>query len=287
MNEFIEVRFTRKGAPLAVKRQVPGGIEFDEPDPIERSVGIGFASRTEATRLRMASIGRSQGWEPGQFKLTVSVEDGAIRLRGVNRHALPEGLYRMRLQVEEARMIGGPVVADLPHDGHTAVEVRLAMDERRLEADLGACDAAIRAVLDASMTDGQPGSDWLENRTRRPTRQACLLNLLASLRVRPSRAAPLISQVLETFFVGNDRVYAKVDRQLHDRLMSLVLDPSKPFYAEGKPKAAIHGRLLSSLPEPPDVRARFTDLMSFRGEARPALQVVVAVRPADVAYTYE
>ena len=78
MDEFIEVRFQRNGKRLRVKRQVPGGIEFDEPDPLERTVGIGFDARSDATRERMNSIRRVQGWEPGQFKLKVSSEDGSL-----------------------------------------------------------------------------------------------------------------------------------------------------------------------------------------------------------------
>lgn len=38
MNEFIEVTFRRGNKRLRVKRQVPGGIEFEEADPIERTV---------------------------------------------------------------------------------------------------------------------------------------------------------------------------------------------------------------------------------------------------------
>ena len=69
MNEFIEVRFQKNGRRLRVKRQLPGGIEFDENDAIERTVGIGFMARSDVTRERMRSIARVQGWDPGQFKL--------------------------------------------------------------------------------------------------------------------------------------------------------------------------------------------------------------------------
>jgi hypothetical protein len=39
MNEAIEVHFNRNGKRLRVRHQLPGGIEFDEPDPLERTVG--------------------------------------------------------------------------------------------------------------------------------------------------------------------------------------------------------------------------------------------------------
>ena len=83
MNEYIEVRFRRKGKAFPLKRQLIGGVEFDESDPIERTVGITFDAGSAATRERMNSIRRVQGWDPGSFKLDVAVEDGALILRGV------------------------------------------------------------------------------------------------------------------------------------------------------------------------------------------------------------
>jgi hypothetical protein len=286
MDEYIEIRFQKKGKRLRVKRQVPGGIEFDEPDPLERTVGIGFDARSAATRERMNSIRRIQGWEPGVFKLKVSVEDGSIILRGVNEHALPEGVYKIRLQVEEAKTLGGFQTADVDHDGHAVLDVAVEMDNRSVAVDLDDCDQEIRDVLGRSTVDGVAAIEWLEDTDRRPTRQACLLNLLASLRTRPASGAPLLRLVHDVFVVGNDRVYAKVDRSLLDTIQALVLHPTMPFYAEGQPNAPIHGRLLSALPEPLDVRARFKDLFSFRGEGKPSLQVVIAVPPPELPHTY-
>lgn len=286
MDEFIEVRFQRNGKRLRVKRQVPGGIEFDEPDPLERTVGIGFDARSDATRERMNSIRRVQGWEPGQFKLKVSSEDGSLILRGVNEHALPEGLYKVRLQIEEAKTLGGAQTADVDHDGHAVVDIAVAMDDRIVDVDLDDCDQDIRDVLDRSTVDDVAAIEWLEDPGRRPTRQACLLNLLASLRTRPASGVPLVKLVHDVFVVGNDRAYAKVDRSLLDRIQALALDPKMPFFAEGKPNAPIHGRLLSALPESLDVKARFTELLSFRGEGKPSLQVVIAIPPPELPHTY-
>ena len=72
MDEFIEVSFrqpTSTGGtrPLRIKRQVPGGIEFDERDPIERTVGVQLVARGEATRQRMKRIAQVKGWQPGEF----------------------------------------------------------------------------------------------------------------------------------------------------------------------------------------------------------------------------
>ena len=285
MNELIEVRFRKSGRRLRVKRQRPGGIEFDEPDPLERTVGIEFSPRDEITRLRMDSIRRIQGWEPGQFRLKLSVEDGSIVLRGVNEHALAEGRYRMRIQVEEAKT-RRMQLATVDHDGKAAVTFDIEMDERTVNVDLSGADAGILSVLEQSRVDGAPGLDWVADPARRPTRQACLLNLLASLRTRPRNAEPLLALVRRIFFVANDRLYAQVDRRLVDVLQALADHPERLFFAEGTPHAAIHGRLLTAIPEAPDVRARFKDLLSFRAEGRPSMQAVVAVPPADLPHTY-
>jgi hypothetical protein len=235
--------------------------------------------------MRMDSIRRIQGWDPGAFKLKMTVEDGSILLRGVNEHALPEGRYRIRVQLEEANSPRAET-AVLDHDGRATVAIDLTMDDRSVDVDLAGADAGILDLLERSRVDGTDAVDWLEDTNRRPTRQACLLNLLASMRTRPKVGAPLLPLVDHVFLVANDRIYAKVDRLLLDTLQSLADDPDRPFYAEGRPHAAIHGRLLTELPEPPDVRSRFTDLTSFRAEGKPSMQVVVAVPPPDIPHTY-
>lgn len=286
MNEFIEVRFRKNAQRLRVKRQVPGGIEFDERDPLERTVGFQFHGRSEVTRQRMRNIARIQGWAPGEFRLNVSVQDGSIVLRGVNPHGLPAGAYDVRVEVEEAKTTQDDRKADVDQDGHDVLTVDVTMDDRSVDVDLEDRDARIGNVLDRSTVDGAAAVAWLESAQPRPTRQACLLNLLASLRIRPSLSAPLIDLVHDVYEVRNDRVYAKVDRQFLATLQALALDPAKPFYEEGSPQAAIHQRLLTELPEPPDVKARFGGLRSFRGEGRPSMQTIIAVAPADLPHTY-
>jgi hypothetical protein len=286
MNEFIEIRFRRKGKPFPLKRQLTGGIEFDEPDPLERTVGVTFDAASPSTRERMNSIRRIQGWDPGQFKLNVAVEDGALVLRGINEHALPEGLYKLKVEIEEARTPRKFSVAEVEHDRHAVVNIDVQLDERGVKVDLEDCDSDIRQLLDRSVIDDVAAVDWLEDASHRPTRQACLLNLLASLRTRPTTRSPLVQLVHDVYYVGNDRMYAKVDRALVDNLQALANDSSKPFYAEGTPHAPVHGRLLSGLPETPDVKARFTTLASFRGEGRPSMQAVVAIPPPDLPHTY-
>jgi hypothetical protein len=285
MNEFIEVQFKKNDKRLRIRRQLPGGIEFEEADPLERTVGIEFTPRNDITRFRLDSVRRIQGWQPGEFKLNLSVENGSILLRGVNEHALPEGRYGLRMQIEEAR---SPQLqtAVVDHDKSALVQINVQMDDRTVAVDLTKADEDILAVLDRSSVSGMPAVDWLVDTSRRATRQACLLNLMASLRTRPTKAAPLIRLVHDVFMVANDRIFAKVDRKLLDTLQTLANDPKRPFYAEGAPHASIHGRLLTDMPEPPENKARFKGLLSFRAEGAPSMQVVIAVPPADSPHTY-
>jgi hypothetical protein len=286
MDEFIKIQFHKRGKRLPIKRRLPGGIEFDEPDPIERTVGISFDAGSDATRERMNSIRRLQGWEPGVFRLRMAVEDGQLVLRGVNEHALPAGIYKLRVQIEEAKTPGGAKTARVDPDSSDTVRVDVELDERDVEVDVSECDPVIQRVLESSRVDGVPMTDWIADSNRRPTRQACVLNVLASLRARPSLSAPLCESIHSVFFVSNDRFYAKVDRALMDRLQSLVKDPKKPFYAEGPPHASIHGQLLEKLPEPPDIKSQFKQLFSFRGEGSPSVQIVIAAPPPDLPHTY-
>lgn len=284
MNEYIDVEFrTPAGKRLRIARQVTGGIELDEPDPIERTVGIQLTPRGEATRQRMRRIAQVKGWDLGQFKLDVAVEDGNLVLRGVDADSLPEGLYALRLEIEEATT-GPKVNLEIKQDGHAPAKVTVTLDARDVAVDLSGADPAIQGVLEASTIDNVSAADWL-HADKRPTRKACLLNLLASLRVRPGKTAALLPHVHHAFKVFNDRAFMRVDRALLPTIEALVKDPKKPFYAEGEPTAPIHKKLLEAIP--PAEQARFTNgLLSFRGEGRPSLQMVIAVPPVDLPYTY-
>lgn len=288
MNEYIDISLLRNGRRIAVKRQVPGGIELDEREPIARRVDIGFKAADEITAYRMGRVRQVRGWENGLFKLKVTVEDGSIVLRGDDRFSLPEGQYLLTLNIDEARTRPVKRRVSVPHDGFGRSEIVVELDDRALTPKLEPCDAEVARILAASRIDGEAAVSFVGNETHRPERRACLLNVLASLRVRPSSRAHLASLVRDVFAVKRDRIYAKVDRAMFDTVMRLVLDPKKPFYSEGRPTADIHQHLLDCLPEPPARRALFPreKLVSFRGEGKPALQMVIVEPPAGCDYTY-
>lgn len=283
MNEYIKVVFRKpNGKLLRIKRQTANGIEFDEPDPIERTIGFQLRHRGAATRERMRRISQVKGWGLSEFRLQVSVEDGAIVLRGDDPDSLPEGLYALRVEVEDVHVRQPTTSIEIVQDGHDTLDVTVFEDVRDVAVDLEGCDPEIERVLDASTLDGRDALDWLASSDRRPTRRACLLNLLSSIRSRPTLSDVLIDQVHNVFMVSNDRAYMKVDRRFLGRVEALAKDPKKPFYREGEPRARIHGRLLDAIPE----KDLFKDLLSFRGEGRPSLQMVIAVPPIGLSHTY-
>ena len=206
MNEYIDITFRKpNGQRLRVKRQVTGGIEFDEPDPIERTIGFQFQGRGAATEFRMRRVAQVKGWDPGQFKLVPTVEDGNIVLRGIDPDALPEGSYLLQLEIEEARVVQPTKIVDVHHDGHGELSVEVRQDDRAVTVDLSSCDVGIARVLDASKIDGFDSRDWFDENWR-PARKACLLNVMASLRTSPGKIDNLLPYVLEIVRVFNDRV---------------------------------------------------------------------------------
>jgi hypothetical protein len=288
MNEYIEINLRRNDRPLRITRQVPRGIELNERDPIARTVQIGVSAADPVTEYRMRRVRQLQGWEPGQFKLIATVEDGSLVLRGIDRFSLPEGGYKIGLNIEAAKTRPTGRVVRVSDSGNGTLELEVFTDDRDVVVDLSACDAAIQGVLDRSTIDEESASDWLDDADKRPARKACLLNLLATLRVRPTLSNNLLGLVRNVFWTENDRVYATVDRELFDRFQELAADPAKPFYREGYPHSDTHLRLLEHLPESASGKALFPreSLVSFRGEGQPSLQAVILKPPAGVDYTY-
>lgn len=287
MNEYIDVQFRKNGKRLDVKRQLPNGsIELDERDPIERRVSIGLVPQDDITQYRVRRIRQLRDWAPGEFKLRVSAEGGTLVLRGEDRDALPEGRYRLRVALEEAKATSRKPTAVLVENGFCEFLVDIETDDREIRVDLTSRDALIGRVLDTSGFDEQDAMSWLQADDVRPARKACLLNLLASLRVRPVLSDPLIKHVQKFYWASNDRAYARADGELLVRLEELARHPTGLFFREGVPKAEIHKRLITSIP--PADRLLFSPdrLVSFRGEGSPSLQTVVAEPPPGHPFVY-
>jgi hypothetical protein len=277
MNEYFEIQFRRKGKLLKVKRQLPNrSIELDEPDPIERRFSIGFAARDHITEYRMRRIRQLRGWASNEFRLKVSAEGGSLVVRGDDPEALPEGRYRLTIDLDEAKARPQNQIAELDENGFCEFPVDIETDDRGVDVDLDGCDGSIKRVLDASVIDGLAAIEWLEAADIRPTRKACVLNVLASLRARPVLAEPLIAHVLGLYWASSDRVYAHADLELLTQLEALAKHETRPFYREGRPTAEIHQRLLTSIPLGEQPLFSVDRLVCFRGDGSPSLQTVIA-----------
>jgi hypothetical protein len=278
MHEYIEVRFRRKNKPFRLKRQIAAGFEFEEPDPPARALSVGFAPADEGTRIRMTRIRQVKGWPGAIFKVRVSVEDGSLVIRGDDEFSLPEGFYRISVNVTDAKVKKQPPRVEVVHDSHGVVTIDLELDERDIEVDLQDVDPDILKVLNASTIDATPGAEWVADEDVRPGRRACMLNLLAVLRITPTVSEPLIGGI-NAFFRGEDeRVYASVSHAFSERVVALSETHDKVF-PEGTPHADIHKLLIPALCAfDPTATPCFDDghLLSYRAEGSPSLQMVIA-----------
>jgi hypothetical protein len=288
MHEYVEIQFRRKNRPYRLKRQVEAGFEFEEPDPLTRTITLGFTADNDITRYRMERIQRLKDWQPGRFDLRISVEDGSLILRGDDQYSLPEGQYRVTLALTGAK-VKMDAFASVPHDKHAVITANVELDERDIDVDLNHADEKILRVIDASTLDDMGGRAWLESPDIRPQRRACVLNLLASLRVTPSATTPLIGTVRRLFRALDDRVYACAETALFTNVAALAEDDRRPFYAEGNPTAKIHEHLiLAAQEDEPAIGGAFVvgSLQSFRAEGRPSLQTVICTPQAGFDHTF-
>src|SRR6266566_6388588 len=221
MHEYIEIQFRRRGKPFRLKRQITGGFEFEETDPPTRTIDIGFAAFDDGTTYRLNRIRQVKGWGSEEFRLRVSVEDGSLVLRGDDEFSLPEGWYKVTANVSDAKAKKMPPRVEVEHDDHGVVAIEVETDDRTIDVSLDNADPQILTVLGASTIDEQPGLTWIADEDVRPNRRACLLNLLASLRVTPSASAALLNEVTSFFMARDERSYAQVTLEFFAQVSEL------------------------------------------------------------------
>ncbi len=170
---------------------------------------------------------------------------------GVDPLALPSGNYWLSLTVGDLSATRSTIRFTIDeNDSSKEVIVDVKPDPRSITIEpLARFDTAIRDLIenDTSVIDSLRADKWLAADDPRPSRKACLLNLLAKLRTAPSQNDFLLSDVQSLFFVGTERVYGQVNPGLFKRLQLLAHDESKKFYYEGTPASATHLLLLDHL----------------------------------------
>jgi len=293
MHEYIELQFRRKAKAYRLDRQVGTGFQFVESDALVHSINLAVRPDNDITEYRMSRIRQVQGWQPGQFLLRISVEDGSLVIRGDDQYSLPEGQYRVTVNVSDlnVKSISGP--AKVAQDSHGVVTIELEGDERDIAVDLTNADVNVLRILDASTLDGQGGRAWVEASEVRASRRACVLNLLAVLRVTPVVSNPLITGVRSLFRALDERAYASIDAGLFKTVAALAERDDRPFYAEGSPKDKMHFKLIEAATayEPAAAGIFATkDLQSFRAEGtplpQPSLQMVMPTPHVELDHTF-
>ena len=223
MHEYIEIQFRRKNKPFPIKRQVAGGFVFDEPDPPARSIDVGFSPFDDGTKYRMMHIRQVKGWNPQEFRLRISAEDGSLVLRGDDEYSLPEGFYNVTANVDSARVKKRPKRVEVKHDSHGVVVVELELDERTIDisgrpADSRHCSGSILKTRPAL---------WMNDDDVRPTRRACALNLLTCGCFRASQTAHHRSRASSTP-ATNRRSLAGILRPGGEALGGSISCPGRP-----------------------------------------------------------
>ena len=283
MHEKILIGFKRNGSFVPVTRLVPdrehGGIILaDESSALPRAFSIEMSPVPGATAALVANVAQRLGWPPdGPMKLKVSISDGNLQIAGSAENALPAGTYEFRLRVNGIRLKrASRRRLSIRADG----TARLTLEERpprfrfELNETFNRFDDHTRRILDESQLDGMAASEWLgPNVLHRDRRKACLMNILAKLRVVPSIDGPLSKHVRRVFVVEDNRVYAEVDSRFFPIVSSEKLSQNQ-FLKRDITVHATHRRLLH--------RMEFSDgdydLRSYR-ENLPngSLQIVGAV----------
>jgi hypothetical protein len=278
VHEYIEVQFRRKGKAFRIARQISGGFEFEEAHAPTRTIAIGFRASDPGTELRMQRIRQIKGWDFQSFKLKVSAEDGSLVIRGDDEFSLPEGFYDVTANVSGAKVRKRPGRIEVPHDKHGVVVIDLETDDRTIEVSLDGADPAILDLLGASTIDERSGLDWVVDVDVSPKSRACVLNLVANLRVFPKLSDPLLTETTSLFKALDERTYAEVSTAFYDKVSELS-ERHDLVYPEGHPHAPIHKLLLAAIGVF-DATAQglfaVDGLFSFRVEGSPSLQMVIA-----------
>ncbi len=281
MNESLILRFASSGRQLNVVEFQPSlGLVFDtHPDASPLNVVLGLQPRLPQL---LDPVRRRHDWRDREFMLDVRRDGAGIRLSGAggDPKGLPAGIYDLTVEVESYDFENFSQTVEIPADGQAEVTLHEKADPRLVKLR-NSIDPVTAAILDNSRStlDGQTVRQWLGGAGPRECRKACLLNILAKLRVPPAPAAglpaPLSGLVEFVYFADVDRVYAAVQPDLNDILSRLT--DAKLWVKEGRPKAKIHERLLDSLErlKVDTADGKFT-LASFRQGGRNCLQIVVA-----------
>jgi hypothetical protein len=289
MNETLVFHFTLGGQPLPIDELV--SIDLDRGGVIvsgETSAwprGLRFDFEGVGTFGDGLNLLRNQTAN-GDHRFTVTVVNGALSFTTVNPNRIPTGTYDYRLRIADLDLENGEGRVELrENDAPADIQINVGVERRIVElAETIHSDEPIADLVNGtSLIDGKRIIDWLNDDAPRPKRKACLLNILARLRIAPTEEVPLVNFLQNIFLADVSRIYAKVDPNLFSQLQELDQDPLQPFSLDHGPLDPVHQKLLDRIPqEDQDVTEGYRKGMkSFRQDSQPSLQCVVFPPPDD------
>ena len=212
MNESLLLRFESEGQPLAIRSfRKKQGLIFDkhrDASPLNIAIGMQPVWPKLLDRVR-----KRRDWRNKQFCLDSVLDSGCIRLSGYkgDKYGLPSGVYDVTVEVEGYRFKNdGWQRVTLKEGQQTTMTLQEEPDPRQIQLRPG-IDELTSKVIDhpQSIIDDEQLKLWLDNPIPRAARKACLLNILAQLRVPPApRSRPLTTKLNYLFFADVDRIYA-------------------------------------------------------------------------------
>ncbi|MBM3747636.1 MAG: hypothetical protein FJW34_17760 [Acidobacteria bacterium] len=285
MNESLLLRFRTEDRPVnVIDFKADDGVVFDwhrDASPLNLALGLQpvFPGHLDPVRRR-------RDWRNKEFALDAVVHDGGLRLSGFrgDPEGLPAGVYDLTVEVESMEFKKPSERIEIPRGGQH-VETFVEEPETRTVSVHENFDSITAQILNhpRSSIEDEQVLTWLRSERPRPARKACLLNILAKLRVPPERQSgltePLARALDFLYFADVDRIYAAAQPALLEALKRLTA--AKLWVEEGYPAASIHRRLIDSLGRfgiPAADAARY-ELVSYRQGGRNCLQICAASPP--------
>lgn len=291
MNERVVFRFLENGNQLPIDQLVSvdldrGGVVMNgETSAWPRSVRFGLEGvagfKDILNELRHQTAN-------GTHRFSVAIENDALAFTTELPNRIPIGTYHYALRIADLDIRNGDdrlIIEELGNQVEIDIEVR--PEKRRVQlVETIQTDRPIADLVNgASRLDGKRIIDWLRDDGPRPKRKACLLNLLAKLRTTPTEQDRLVDFVQDIFFADVDRIFAKVNLRLLERLEALDQAPGSRFREDHGPIHPGHAKMLRRIPpEDQDSTEEYRkNIRSFREDAQPSLQITVASIPNEPA----
>lgn len=215
MNQF-SLRFQYiDGTVVPITNIGSDGVQIgEETSAWPRNMELTLEPISSGTKAKWKLVRERMGWSKNEVHLDALVtEVGTIVFREVAEDTLPYGVYSLRFGIEDVNAT--KKIYDLKIEASAdplIVKVRPEARVFSLTCSISKFDSEIKRIIqNTAVLDGKDIEAWFADQTRRPTRKACLLNVLAKVRMLPE---DVITQIRSVFLADVDRIYVEANPQL-------------------------------------------------------------------------